>query len=46
MKPSAIAVNSVLVLQPPSLRLVVPESWADSDGHMNMRWYAGITRER
>jgi acyl-CoA thioester hydrolase len=39
MKPPAIAFDSILALQPPSLRLVVPESWVDSNGHMNMRWY-------
>jgi len=42
MKPPAIAVDRILALQPPSLRLVVPESWADSNGHMNMRWYVAI----
>src|SRR5580658_6449503 len=42
MKPPAIAVDRILTLQPPSLRLVVPESWADSNGHMNMRWYVAI----
>jgi acyl-CoA thioester hydrolase len=42
MKPTVIAVDRILTLQPPSLRLVVPESWADSNGHMNMRWYVAI----
>ncbi len=42
MKPPAIAVDRILALQPPSLRLVVPESWADSNGHMNMRWSVAI----
>lgn len=42
MKPPAIAVESVLALQPPSLRIGVPESWADANGHMNMRWYVAI----
>ena len=40
MKPAAVAVDRILALQPPSLRRVVPEEWADSNGHMNMRWYA------
>jgi len=42
MKPPALAVESILALQPPSLRMVVPEAWADSNGHMNMRWYVAI----
>src|SRR5579863_4579816 len=42
MKPPAVAVDSILVLQPPSLRLVIPEPWGDLNGHMNMRWYAAI----
>jgi acyl-CoA thioester hydrolase len=42
MKPPGVAVESILALQPPSLRLVVPDSWADANGHMNMRWYVAI----
>ncbi len=42
MKPPHIAVESVLALAPPSLRAVVPQSWADSNGHMNMRWYVAL----
>jgi acyl-CoA thioester hydrolase len=42
MKPPALPVERVLALQPPSLRMVVPDSWADSNGHMNMRWYVAI----
>jgi acyl-CoA thioester hydrolase len=42
MKPPAVAVESILALQPPSLHLVVPPSWADSNGHMNMRWYVAL----
>jgi acyl-CoA thioester hydrolase len=42
MKPPPLAVESILALQPPSLSLVIPDSWADSNGHMNMRWYAAI----
>ena len=38
----AIAVEKILALQPASLRVVVPASWADSNGHMNMRWYVAI----
>ena len=39
MKPPTLAVERILALQPPSLRMAVPDSWADSNGHMNMRWY-------
>ena len=42
MKPPALPVERVLALQPPSLRMVVPDSWGDSNGHMNMRWYVAI----
>jgi acyl-CoA thioester hydrolase len=42
LKPPAIAVESVLALQPASLRIAVPESWADANGHMNMRWYVAL----
>jgi hypothetical protein len=42
MKPPALALERILALQPPSLRIVVPESWADCNGHMNMRWYVAL----
>lgn len=42
MKPPAVAVESIVALQPPSLRIVVPGAWADSNGHMNMRWYVAL----
>ena len=42
MKPPALALERILALQPPSLSAVVPQSWADSNGHMNMRWYAAL----
>jgi acyl-CoA thioester hydrolase len=42
VKPPAIAVETVSALQPPSLRTVVPPAWADSNGHMNMRWYVAL----
>jgi acyl-CoA thioester hydrolase len=42
MKPPYIAFDSLLALQPPSLRQRVPEAWADSNGHMNMRWYVAL----
>jgi acyl-CoA thioester hydrolase len=42
VKPPALAVESILALQPPSLRIVVPVDWADTNGHMNMRWYVAL----
>jgi acyl-CoA thioester hydrolase len=42
LKPPPIALQSVLALQPPSLRTTVPATWADSNGHMNMRWYVAL----
>jgi acyl-CoA thioester hydrolase len=42
MKPPALAIESILALQPPSFRIVVPGSWADSNGHMNIRWYVAV----
>jgi acyl-CoA thioester hydrolase len=35
-------VESVVALQPPSLRKVIPAEWADSNGHMNMRWFVAL----
>jgi acyl-CoA thioester hydrolase len=42
MKPPSLAIESILELQPPSLRIVVPPLWADANGHMNMRWYVAL----
>lgn len=42
MKPPALALEKILELKPACLRKVVPEAWADSNGHMNMRWYVAI----
>jgi len=42
MKPAPLAIESILELQPPSLRMVVPRSCADANGHMNMRWYVAL----
>jgi acyl-CoA thioester hydrolase len=42
MKPPPLAVENILELHPPSLRMVVPPSWADLNGHMNMRWYVAL----
>ena len=42
MKPPALALEKILALGPPSLRIVVPDAWADANGHMNMRWYVAV----
>ena len=42
MKPPSLAVEQILQLHPPFLRVVVPEAWADANGHMNMRWYVAV----
>ena len=42
MKPQAPAPGQIAALGPPSLRVVVPAAWADSNGHMNMRWYVAL----
>ena len=42
MKPPSLAVESIRSLGEPYLRLTIPESWQDSNGHMNVRWYMVI----
>jgi acyl-CoA thioester hydrolase len=42
MKPPAIPLSQVLELAPACLRKEIPHAWADSNGHMNMRWYVAI----
>jgi acyl-CoA thioester hydrolase len=42
LKPPFLALGQVLALEPPCLRSVIPEAWADSNGHMNMRWYVAV----
>ena len=42
MKPPAITLENILQLEPASLRMEIPLTWADSNGHMNMRWYVAI----
>ena len=42
MKPPFLAVEQIRALEQPCLRIVIPEAWADSNGHMNMRWYVAI----
>jgi acyl-CoA thioester hydrolase len=42
MKPPALSLSDILALEPACLRTTVPESWFDSNGHMNMRWYVAV----
>jgi acyl-CoA thioester hydrolase len=42
LKPPFLAVDQILALEPPCLRIIVPAAWADVNGHMNMRWYVAI----
>lgn len=42
MKPQVVPLSKILELAPPCLTKAVPAEWADSNGHMNMRWYVAI----
>jgi len=42
MKPPKIPLEKITELGPPCLRTTVPESYRDSNGHMNVRWYVAI----
>ena len=42
MKPPPIPVEKIEALDPVCLRLTVPDSYRDSNGHMNVRWYMAI----
>ena len=42
MKPPSIPLDKLLALEPACLRMIVPESYRDPNGHMNMRWYVAI----
>ena len=42
MKPPSIPIEKILTLEPACLRLTIPESYRDANGHMNMRWYVSI----
>ena len=42
MKPPSIPTDKLLALEPACLRMTVPESYRDPNGHMNMRWYVAI----
>jgi len=45
LKPPQLALDNITALQPPSLRREIPAAWADSNGHMNMRWYVALFDE-
>jgi acyl-CoA thioester hydrolase len=45
MKPPSIPLTKILALEPACLRMTVPESYRDQNGHMNMRWYVAIFDE-
>jgi acyl-CoA thioester hydrolase len=42
MKPPTISVKQVTLLQPVCLRISIPQSYEDANGHMNVRWYIAI----
>src|SRR5579884_1772522 len=42
MKPVPVSLQQIGELAPPCLRMTVPESYRDENGHMNMRWYLAI----
>jgi len=42
MKPPQIPLEKIQELAPPLVRMTVPESFRDSNGHMNVRWYVAI----
>lgn len=42
MKPPSIPVDRVTLLEPVCLRLTIPETYVDANGHMNIRWYIAI----
>jgi acyl-CoA thioester hydrolase len=42
LKPPSIPLGKLLALEPACLRMIIPESYRDPNGHMNMRWYVAI----
>ncbi len=42
MKPPPVPLTAIAELGPPCLRMIIPQEWADRNGHMNMRWYVAI----
>ena len=45
MIPPVIPLEKILGLEPACLRMTVPETYRDGNGHMNVRWYAAIFDE-
>jgi acyl-CoA thioester hydrolase len=42
LKPPPIPLEEIEALQPVCLRATVPDSYRDSNGHMNVRWYIAL----
>jgi acyl-CoA thioester hydrolase len=42
MKPPSIPLDKIIALGPPCLQMTIPQTYADRNGHMNMRWYVAI----
>ena len=42
MKPPAVPLEKITALEPVCMRLTIPETYRDENGHMNMRWYLAI----
>ncbi len=42
MRPPKITPEQVAALGPACLRVTIPNTYADDNGHMNMRWYLAI----
>jgi acyl-CoA thioester hydrolase len=42
LKPQPIPLEKIEALEPVCLRAKVPESYRDSNGHMNVRWYIAL----
>jgi acyl-CoA thioester hydrolase len=45
LKSPAIPLEKIEALEPVCLRATVPESYRDSNGHMNVRWYIALFDE-
>jgi acyl-CoA thioester hydrolase len=42
LKPQPIPLEKIEALEPVCLRTTVPDSYRDSNGHMNVRWYIAL----
>ncbi|RPJ85434.1 MAG: thioesterase [Acidobacteria bacterium] len=42
MKPPSIPLDRIAALAPACLRLTVPKSYGDANGHMNVRWFVAL----